>query len=103
MFCARARILLVAVGLSLVPCAHPVQAAESVPELIKALRSADLQARTRAQEKLVQAGPAAVKDLVAELTGRRRLASLSVLVRIGPRAVPRLIELLSDAELRSRA
>jgi HEAT repeat protein len=104
LFCARARILLVAAGLLTVAWAVPVAADDQVAESIKALRSPDPQARTQAQDKLVKAGASAVPEIVAHLSDqRRRLPLYAVLGRMGKPVMPQLMELLKDPNVRPQA
>ncbi|MBI5240310.1 MAG: HEAT repeat domain-containing protein [Elusimicrobia bacterium] len=104
LFCARARILLVAVGISAGLRVLPCAAQESVADAIKALRSTDLQARAQARETLVKAGPSAVPEMVASLRDqRRRLILLAVMGQMGRPVMPRLLDLLKDPVVRPLA
>jgi len=98
---ARARIItLAALFFSL---AWPA-AAQSIPELVLALRSRDPQISVPAEEALVKAGADAVPALVAQMRDHRRsLRMVFILVRIGAPAEPVLIGFLKDPAMRDSA
>jgi HEAT repeat protein len=97
--CARARILLVALFLAPV-CAK----AATTPQNLEALRDRDSEVRAKAMDALMKSGPRDVPELVRWVSrdGRRRVVS-RILAQMGPKAIPPLMKLLDDPELRIRA
>ena len=99
----RARAILTLIASLMLSGAFPV-AADSGADLVKALASTQRQVRMDAQEQLIKAGPAAIDNLVAGMDNRKiRTGCLRIIGGFGPKAVPRLFELLDDPVARSNA
>ena len=101
---ARARVITLAITASALALSLPAAAVDALPALIAALRDPKPETRAEARAALVKAGPEAVPALVAEMkNGRQQRIMLAVLERMGPASVSKLIEMLSDQDLRVQA
>jgi len=73
-------------------------------ETIKALYGRDMEARRKAREALIKAGPGAIKSLIPAVHNAQfRETVIRIITAMGPEAVTELVKLLQDAELADKA
>jgi HEAT repeat protein len=86
----------------LVGGASPVLA-DSISDAISAVASVNRAKRAEARQTLIKAGPAALPQILAAETNHKRLAILAVVAGMGKPAVPKLVALLDNPDLRAAA
>jgi len=104
LFCARARILLVALVFSPASAAAAASSAPAkeadLPALVEAFFSRDVQTRNTAGEALLKAGPKAVPAVLAGITnGRRHSRAAMLMARLGPAGAKALLAHVGDPAL----
>jgi HEAT repeat protein len=80
------------------------EAPAGLAEAVKGLRSASAEVRAASERAVLEAGLPAVREVVAAAgSSRGREAGVRVIAKMGPAAVPVLLSLLDDAEVRLKA